>query len=507
EILLTNKSEKTSTPSIRIGGSIFSSEKTRSTESASVQNFLIYPKDVSEALHRSSIQTNSKATDCYIVPGKVEMIPEAIKDNNATLFIVANAMQLFAQQTPLVEFITRLREQAGYEKLIYTPCIGDPTSIALLAYMGVDLIDSFPAIMAARNETFLFTTGSFQRNQLHELPCTCPACISHATASEMGYEEILSHNYHALATEMKRVRNAIRTGSLRELVETRVRARPTLVAMLRILDLRYYPFLEQRTPITRKQALIATTKEALTRPEVRRFQGRVLQRYHKPRSTKVLLLLPCSAKKPYSFSKSHQLFREQLLGISNPSVVHELIITSPLGLVPRELELTYPASAYDIAVTGHWDEDEKKMIRTLLEQYLTKNTYDTVIMHLPTSLQEFTRDALKNPLSTCIDTPTSSESLEALADALKKTTRMYDPVRSQQRTLENIQALACYQFGEGLADQLLEGCTIKGKYPYQKIMDNNRQVGMVTQERGLISLTLDGAERLRDASNYWVEVH
>jgi len=505
EILLTNSALKTNKPSIRIGGSVFSSTKTGDSH-ASLSNFLLYPKDVSDALHLSSIATNSKTMDCSIVPGKAEMIPEAIKENKATIFIVANATQLFTQQTTFVEFITRLREQVGYERLIYTPCIGDPTSIALLTYMGVDLVDSFPAIMAARKDMFLFSTGFFSKNELRELPCTCPACITHATASEMGYKDILSHNYHALATEMKRVRNAIRTGSLRELVETRVRVRPPLAAMLRILDLTHYPFLEQRTPITRNQRLIATTKEALTRPEVRRFQERTIQRYHKPASTKVLLLLPCSAKKPYSFSKSHLLFREQLTGTGNPLVVHEVILTSPLGLVPRELELSYPASAYDITVTGHWDEDEKKMIRTLLRQYLEKNTYDTVIMHLPASLQEFTRDLVKNPVSTCVDTPTSPASLDTLADVLQKTTRMYDTVGQQQRTMENMLGLACYQFGETMATRLLEGCTIRGKYPYQKIMDHGRQVGMLTQERGLISLTMDGAERLSDARNYWVEI-
>lgn len=38
-------------------------------------------------------------------------------------------------------------------------------------------------------------------------------------------------------------------------------------------------------------------------------------------------------------------------------------------------------------------------------------------------------------------------------------------------------------------------------------MHQNVQLGMVTEERGLISLTMDGANRLIDAEQYWVEIY
>jgi archaeosine synthase len=174
--------------------------------------------------------------------------------------------------------------------------------------------------------------------------------------------------------------------------------------------------------------------------------------------------------------------------------------------VPRELELTYPASSYDIAVTGDWDEDEKHMIRSLLQNYLRKNTYETVIMHIPRVMQEFVADLLKKPLSTCIDSPTSNESLQQLSEVLQKATTIFTRVQPAQRTFENIKSLACYQFGKPLAERLLIDCSIKGKYPYQKIIHRGSQLGMITEERGLISLTLDGAKRLVDAEQYWVEI-
>jgi archaeosine synthase len=500
EILLTYKPLKTKKPAVSIGQSFFS-KKEKKTQDI----YLLYPMDALEEMHRAAFIINTK-TEYVFLPAKKELIAEAVQSNNAPLAIVANAVQLFSHQTFCVDFLATARETLGYEKLIYLPCVGDPCSIALLTYLGVDLFDSFSAVMAARNDTLLFSTGAYKKNQLAELPCSCPSCSTIKDISAMTFDETLQHNYYVLLSEIKTVRNAIITGSLRELVEIRVRATPLLASMLRTLDLRHYPFLEERTPIVRKQPLLATTKDALHRPEVRRFQERVMQRFEKPASTKILLLLPCSAKKPYSFSKTHKLFRERIQSVENPGVVHEVILTSPLGLVPRELELTYPASCYDIAVTGHWDEDEKQMIRTQLQCYLQRNVYVSIILHIPSVIQEFIADLLPTPLSTCVDSPTSETSLNQLSEVLQNATRKHHQVRQAQRSVENIKALACYQFGKPLAESLLYDCTVKGKYPYQKIMYRDVQLGMITEERGLISLTLEGAKRLADAECYWVEI-
>ena len=75
-------------------------------------------------------------------------------------------------------------------------------------------------------------------------------------------------------------------------------------------------------------------------PDILSFQNRLLERYTLPKDTDVVVLLPCSAKKPYNQSRSHQLFYKSIkLGIkksSNRITVWSL--TSPLGVVPRELE-------------------------------------------------------------------------------------------------------------------------------------------------------------------------
>jgi archaeosine synthase len=491
DILITNSKQQKGKPTLKIS------------------NHLIYPKDIPKELHLSAIKQHKKDNkDYYVIPGNKETIDDALKDNPASLFVVANAFQLFQQPKKFVDFIVELREKVGYQKTIYLPTIGNPSSIALLAYMGIDFFDSISAIRAARANTLLFPTGDYAKDDLQELPCSCPSCTKvKGKPSEMNFQEILNHNYFALSDEIKQVRNAIAHGRLRGLVETRVKVSPTLTAILRNLDTYHSTFLEERAPITSKSMLLATTKESLSRPEIKRFQERVITRYQKPESAKILLLLPCSAKKPYSFSKSHQLYKEQLYASGNPNIVHEVIITSPLGLVPRELELIHPAAMYDIPVTGVWDEDEKKMIRRLLKRYLEINKYDKIIVHLPSEIMEFIKDLLQRPTTTCVNSPTSRDSLNNLSTFVKEIAQKYEKINTQTRTRENMQSLASYQFGNTIAKKLLKDCKIRGKYPYQKIMHNNHQLGMLTKERGLISLTVDGAQRIADAKTYWIEIY
>jgi len=471
-----------------------------------ISKTFIYPKDLSEELHLSlDKKINEKF---FIIPGNTNVIDNLIKNNPAMIFIVGNANQLFQQPKNFLDFIVNLREKIGYEKLIYTPFIGEPSSFALLSYIGIDFFDIYSAIITARNDTLLFSNGRYNKNNLFELPCNCPICSKYkGKPANMNFHNILYHNYYTMISEIKKVRNAIINGNLRNLVENRVKANPNLIAIFRNLDKDYYDFLERRTPITSKNNLLAISKESFSRPEIKRFQNRVIKQVRKPQSTKILLLLPCSAKKPYSFSKSHKLFKEKIADSGNPNIIHEIIVTSPIGIVPRELELVYPASSYDIPVTGIWDEDEKKMIRFLLKEYLLHNKYDKIIAHLPEELIEFTEDLLIKPVKTCIDRPTSVKSLDNLSKKLKKIVKSLEKVKLQDRLRENLQCLTSYQFGNDIGEKLLKNCIVKGKYPYQKFLQNDTQLGMLTKERGLISLTINGAKIVKEFNKYWVEIY
>jgi archaeosine synthase len=117
---------------------------------------------------------------------------------------------------------------------------------------------------------------------------------------------------------------------------------------------------------------------SLERPQVSRWRKEI-EKYYSP-STNIILLLPCSAKKPYRVSKSHTKiisFLKEILKNKYPNL-SQLILTSPLGVVPRELE---DYADYDIPVTGHWSQEELDSLYELLLSLLNKCNNPIVIAH------------------------------------------------------------------------------------------------------------------------------
>lgn len=449
-----------------------------------------------------------KVKDEEVLKNLIEVVDEKyyfeFEENIITL---KYAKQVFQRPKKFVDFLAELKQKEDPGKTIFAPGIAYPSNLSLLVYLGIDLFDSSNAIIAARENIMFFSDGEYKTEELMELPCNCPICSSKKKPSKLEFEEILSHNYNMLFNELKQVRNMIKSGNLRNYVGKKVQSNPLYATILRNMDEKHYDYLEENTPVVGNKTIYATSIESFGRPEIKRFQKRAIERYRKPASAKILLLLPCSARKPYSFSKTHRFLRRNILETNNPDIIHELIITSPIGLVPRELELTYPAANYDIPVTGTWSEDEKKMINTLLSDYLSKNKYDKIIMHLPKNITDFLKETVNKSVISCIDdNPTSDESLSALYKVLQENIEGYKKVNRQERQRESIECIASYQFGRKTAEVLLKGAKISGRYPMLKITENKKQIGMLIGEKGYISLTKEGAEKISTVCEYKVEI-
>jgi archaeosine synthase len=394
----------------------------------------------------------------------------------------------------LVAAVTGLRERIAPDTALYAPALATPANLALLVYLGIDLLDGIRMTADGLLGRYHTRDGVWTASDLAELPCRCPHCRE-MVADGVSAARLVSHNLEKLEKELLAVREAVRSESLREYVERQVRVAPNQTAALRLLD-QEHSYLERRAPVSRRSTLYANCSESLARVEVTRFAERVISRYTAPQSD-VLLLLPCSAKKPYSLSRSHRLFAE-VVG-SRRRYLHELILTSPLALVPRELEEAYPAASYDVPVTGRWDREERAWLTQCLEGYLKKNRYARVVAHLEGELEETVRESGLDAVYT--GGGTGSAALERLGQAVAEACR--EAVRLPDLRLLRYRAHADFYFGPGAGDALLQGkIVVRGR----EIQDEAKKPLASWTINGSMVLSMQGAKRLERLGRYIVRI-
>ncbi len=441
---------------------------------------------------------------------------EALKSD---MYIIEGAGTFENNARKFLEILIKLKEKIPPDTALYAPNLALPENIAMLVYLGIDIFDYTRAELAAYSDRYLTTAGSFYLNSLMEFPCRCRTCVSSRPEEVRMLPKLerinflAAHNRDALEAELSLVRERIRAGTLREYVEGQCRVRPWLTALLRLGDFEY-SYLEEKVPTFRQNQLLANTSESLSRIEVARFAKRVQERYCPP-DLDILLLLPCSAKKPYSISQSHQKFTLALGKYRK--FVHEVILTSPLGIVPRELELTYPAAHYDTAVTGHWDEEEKAWVSGCLEAYLSKYRYKHIIAHVEGAYREICeRVASKlgaEIVYTSKESPASMESLSNLKNAVESfcTAEAFNKksMNAEEDKKNSLRAIARYQFGKS-ADFFFseepEPVVVKGRFPKYQLFAGKKQLATLVPQYGILALSLEGVERMLKNDKYVVKI-
>jgi archaeosine synthase len=416
--------------------------------------------------------------------------------------VLANAGAYVGHAAAFVDAIVATREATPADSALYLPGAATPANVATLAYAGVDLVDTDRAVVRGTQGFYLTTDGEYFLEDLDELPCACPACQRPADAFDR--EDCAEHNANALEAELRRVRRRVRDGRLRDYVEGQARHEQWLTATFRRLD-QQYGYLEARTPVLRRAEITAATDDTLRRVEIQRFARRVTERYRN-RFTNPLVLVPCSATKPYSESQSHGQYHDVIQWRA-----HVVSMTSPIGVVPQELETTYPAQHYDSVVTGNWTATELEFVSDVLERYLRRNDYPKVVAHVPPEgyreiVERATADLDVNPVFTVDDHPTTSDSLSTLASELEGELKY--PKREREHN--TIRAIADYQFGagewegdpedgRGAGDELFPDLQTESHYPKLRVNDGDgEQLAAMVPNYGVLSLTLAGGRR-------WVE--
>ena len=388
--------------------------------------------------------------------------------------MAANWHTAFLNPRNYVDWLIRLKEKTPVDTAWYAPASALPSNIHLLCYSGFDLFDFRAVDLKTSQERFCTPEGEFPKETIDRGICMCRGCLQ---------SDLKMHNREALLKEIALVTMFIERSQVRDLVESRCRFDAAQVAVMRHLD-NQYAFMERVQPVARAGVMQANSGESMQRAEVRRFTERVIERYVPPK-TDVAVLLPCSAKKPYSLSQSHRKFQQAIGGRA-----HELIVTSPLGLVPRELETVYPAGHYDVPVTGYWDAEECAVIADVLARYFRKHPYRRIIAHLEGGALKVAQMAAGRcgiALEySCTEHPAGNTALNALDEALAGERKVKD---------DRLHGMISYQFN---CDADTRGTTLRGHFPELFYSKKNVQIFSIDTGTGMLRPTFDGWKIIPD---------
>ena len=168
----------------------------------------ILPDGINPPLSYKKEMSLEDASGAAIVRGE----PDGdLRFRQEEVFVLGNAFELRRDARAFAATVAALRNAIGYNRLIYAPGIMEPSNLALLVYMGVDLVDS----------SLLVYQGSRGRLLLPE------GVMNASDAEWMSSEDgAVQHNLDAAWKELQLVRHMIRTGRLRELAENRAHSTP-----------------------------------------------------------------------------------------------------------------------------------------------------------------------------------------------------------------------------------------------------------------------------------------
>ncbi len=295
------------------------------------------------------------------------------------------------------------------------------------------------------------------------------------------------------------IRRSISAGQLRDVVEESVHWNPFFASVLRACDKEsFLTSFETGIPVV-GNAIYCAGEESLSRPEISSFHKRVRNRFDPWEYHKLVVVLPCSYKKPYFISQSHQRFTSVINQEAKRFQVRvgKIIVTSPIGAVPGELDLAYPIAHYDIPVTGDWSETEIRAtgssLAELLSQYPSETTF---VIHVSKDYQRMIEFALSQSNvnvhdATFVNKPYLSEGLAVLRknirEAMESVKNVEFPYASLSYNkldyLERFRAMASYYYGKGVGDALLSSFSsieIRGKYPRDvSFISNGTNLGVL----------------------------
>jgi len=421
----------------------------------------------------------------------------------------------------ILKIIIKIKQELDNNIIIMASGRLIPKFYPLLIYLGIDLIDcSYLMFLSAENfyDTIEYLLPIYK---VKYLPCSCIACkgnLNNVLDNKHSAEKIdllILHNLITANNYMKKIKQYLNYEDFRAFVEKSSFDDTNLISILKILDKEFFNYIKYETPIIQKSKKIRCLgPSSYNRPDFQQFRERTIKNFEPESWTTLIILLPCSAKKPYSKSKSHKLFYNVIRKFSEFPNFQEFILTSPLGVIPRQLENIYPVNSYDISVTGEWDNEEINITAEMLVKIIEK--YDPnipILCHLKDGYLEIVKRAsskLPHDLifSEIQEKTSSIKSLHSLENLIDEYKNIFKPKTSRSKNeyylktwIRKFVKILDYQFGVGSGNKIisngLKPIRIRANEQIDlKDLKTQEKLGVFRFSTGQIELTLKGFRRL-----------
>lgn len=155
-------------------------------------------------------------------------------------------------------------------------------------------------------------------------------------------------------------------------------------------DFNNYQFVP-KFPREKRTLLRGVSEEYLSHPYYEVWQDYFSRFYEKPAGKTIALFLPCSFKKPYPESQTHQAIAGVLRQNKRFAEIHRLVISSP-GIIPLEFSNYYPFNAYDWEEWKEYPELMKKYVevnKKRIKNYLSTHKYKKYYAYMKPDSESF----------------------------------------------------------------------------------------------------------------------
>lgn len=290
----------------------------------------------------------------------------------------------------IVKIILAVRKSIDISKPLHLFGGGHPLIFPIAVALGIDVFDSASYAKYARDGRMMFSHGTMHVEDMKYIPCKCPACINYKNANDLASADrnerisaIAMHNLYISMCELQNVKNALRNGTLWDLVEQRCTLRPEMmdavVTLKRHLP-RYYMY------ATRGRKSINTPNIlALSRPEIVIYNHRLIKRYTPVTTTHLLLV------EDYIRPFSNDILKIAML-MRSANIDAHLCLIREYGLVPYELVWHYPNAQSNFP--QHLNPHTKAYVRRFIRKYIKAKGYHKVTVLKSKAIVEHVQELL-----------------------------------------------------------------------------------------------------------------